>query len=273
MKDILKEVISRIEPEKNDYCRIRHKKGWIEYLEDGDLIFAPDELHRTLRRVIDTKENRPRGDKLLFLRNTRNTNPQYTAREDGTPYRPEEALERFIIVSNPDNFYYQVPIGGRKESVDMGIKEGKSKFIFVELKPWDSVNSPLYAIVESLKNFIEYRIILERKIATNNTFDEVELLILAPKEYYKAYNLIDDTGKYRAEKISIVRVTLNKLSSEFQVRISLMALQLDKDSFFRSCKRLYQNKKLSGQKKVSVLGADPIPNLARNDWKLVVSSA
>ena len=273
MKDILEKVILRLKSEKGGYCRIKHKRGWLEYLKDGDLIFAPDELHRTLRRVIDTKENRPRGDKLLFLRNTRNTNPQYTAREDGTPYRPEEALERFIIVSNSDNFYYQVPIGGRKESVDIGIKESKSKFIFVELKPWDSANSPLYAIVESLKNLIEYRIILDRKIATNNTFDEVELLILAPKEYYEVYNLIDNTGEHRAEKISIVRETLNKLSSEFQVRISLMALQLDKDSFFRSCKRLYQNKKLSGQKKVSVLGADPIPVLAKDKWKLVVDSA
>ena len=37
MKDILEKVISRLKPEKGDYCRIKDKRGWLEYLEDGDL--------------------------------------------------------------------------------------------------------------------------------------------------------------------------------------------------------------------------------------------
>ena len=68
MKDILEKVISRLKSEKGGYCRIKHKRGWLEYLEDGDLIFRPYELHHTLRQVIDRDDNRPRGDKLFCLK-------------------------------------------------------------------------------------------------------------------------------------------------------------------------------------------------------------
>lgn len=75
---------------------------------------------------------------------------------DKIPYRTEEALERLIVVSNGDNFYNQIPIGGGKESIDIGVKESESEFTFIELKPWGNQNSPLYALVESLKNLLEY---------------------------------------------------------------------------------------------------------------------
>ena len=160
MKNILKEVIEHLHTRRTEYCRLKHKRGWLEYLDDGDLVFSPIELHETLRQIIDKKGKRPGGDKLFSL----HRKTSFTVKEDKAPYRPEEALERFIIVSNSDNFYNQIPIGGRKESIDIGIKEDDSRFIFVELKPWRSSNSPLYAVVESLKNLIEYRIIHERKI-------------------------------------------------------------------------------------------------------------
>ena len=92
------------------------------------------------------------------------SNILFTIKKDKKPYRAEEALERFIIISNADNIYNQIPVGGGKESIDIGIKESDSKFKFVELKSWRSNNSPIYAIVESLKNLIEYRIIIEREI-------------------------------------------------------------------------------------------------------------
>ena len=36
------------------------------------------------------------------------------------------------------------PIGGGKESIDIGIKASDSKYVFVELKPWKTNNSPIY---------------------------------------------------------------------------------------------------------------------------------
>lgn len=197
MKDILKEVISNLQSDKAKYSRITHKRGWLEYLQDGDLVFTVQELHQILRKVIDSERMRPRGAKLFCLHRKYN----FTIKADKAPYRPEEALERFIIVSNAGNFYNQIPIGGRKESIDIGIKENDSKFTFVELKPWSSKNSPLYALVESLKNVIEYRIIHEKRIKDIPQFKELDLMILAPEAYYQDYNLIDDNGLYRKDNV------------------------------------------------------------------------
>jgi hypothetical protein len=111
------------------------------------------------------------------------------------PYRTEEALERFIVVSNGDNFFGQIPIGGGKESIDIGIKESDTKFVFVELKPWESQNSPLYAIIEILKNLVEYRVILERHLADVPRWSEVELVVLAPCQYYQKWKLDNEPKK------------------------------------------------------------------------------
>ena len=269
MKDILNEVIERLSTRKSKYCRIKHKRGWLEYLDDGDLIFAPSELHVTLRDVIDTPDNMPRGEKLFSLHRKLN----FTMKKDKSPYRLEEALERFIIVSNPDNFYNQVPIGGGKESIDIGIEENDSRFVFVELKPWNSNDSPLYAIVESLKNFMEYRIIQERDIKRLNDFDEIELMILAPEAYYMAFDLIDKHGKTRIDNIPILRKTLGSMSSEFKVDISFMVLQLDENNFHARCRKIYDNRKVIGQGKIRLSKTDSIPILARDKWKLLVSSS
>jgi len=155
MKNIMKRIIAATDSEKDGYCRIKQKRGWLDFLEDAELPFSPQDLHNTLWKIIDTGQNRPRGDKLLYLRKRNN----FTITKDKKPYRTEEALERFIIRSNTDDFFNQVPIGGKKESIDIGIREGNSKITFVELKSWRSSDSPIYAIVESLKNLIQYRII------------------------------------------------------------------------------------------------------------------
>ena len=269
MKNILSTVIKRLDTKKTKYCRIKHKRGWLEYLEDGDLIFDPSELHNILRRVVDSEGNRPRGDKLLALRKR----TSFTARKDKAPYRPEEALERFIIVSNSDKFYNQIPIGGRKESIDIGIKENNSKLIFVELKPWKSNDSPLYAIVESLKNLMEYRIIQEKDIKRLNDFDEIELMILAPEAYYMAFDLIDKHGKTRIDKIPILKKTLSSINSAFKIDISLMVLQLDENNFHTICRKIYDNQKVIGQGEIHLSETDSIPILARDKWKLLVSSS
>jgi len=165
----MKRIISGLKSEKNGYCRITHKRGWFGYLKDGDTAFTPQDLKKTIVRVVE--KNPPRGEKLFNLdwcrqgkRSHFTMLPKKLKLEVPVqPYRKEEALERFIVLSNGDRFYNQIPIGGGKESIDIGIKESDSKFIFVELKPWESGNNPLYALIESLKNLIEYRTILKRK--------------------------------------------------------------------------------------------------------------
>lgn len=265
MKDILKNVISELKSEKVGYCRIKHKKGWLGFLDDGDLFFKPSELHQILRQVINAFP--PNGAKLLYQRNRYN----FTVTDEKKAYRPEEALERFITASNPDNYFNQIPIGGKKESIDIGIEENKSRFIFVELKPWSSTNSPLFAIVESLKNLIEYRIIHENKIKHHENckhYDEVNLIILAPQSYYSAYGLIDKSE----DKIKIFKKALNDLSYEFHTNITLMALTLKEEDFFDKCRRICEAQNIDKQQSITISKSDAIPELARDQWKLLVSS-
>jgi len=268
MKDILKEVISHLQSDKAKYCRITHKRGWLEYLKDEDLVFTLQELHQTLRKVIDSDQMRPKGNKLFCLRRKYN----FTIKADKTPYRPEEALERFIVVSNADTFYNQIPIGGRKESIDIGIKENDSKFTFVELKPWSSANPPLYALVEILKNLIEYRIIYEREIKDIPQFKELDLIILAPETYYQTYNLIYNKGVYRDDMIRTLEKTLKELSSEFQTNVSFMVLEIEKNFFFNICREMYDDKKAKGQAIITLSETDAIPILTRDNWKLLATS-
>lgn len=269
MKNILNDVKSKLKTEKDGYCLINHKKGWLGFLGDGDLVFTPHELHQVLRQVIDSDGMRPRGDKLFYLRKRTN----FTVTSDKKPYRPEEALERFISSSNPgQKISNQIPIGGGKESVDLGIEENDSRFVFIELKPWSSTNSPLYAIVESLKNLIEYRIIHEKEIRHYKDckhYNEVDLIVLAPESYYRSYGLVGST----ADKIRVVKKALNDLSAEFDTNISLMVLPLKEDDFFNVCQKVCsKNKKTTGQEIISISRADSIPDLARDKWKVLVSA-
>ena len=260
MKEILNKVISSLNTRKNGYCQITHKRGWLDYLRDGDLVFSPQQLHGVLRRVIDSDKGKPRGAKLFHLRRSLS----FTMMSDQKPYRTEEALERFIIASNTGDFYNQIPIGGGKESIDLGIKEDESTFTFVELKPWESHNSPLYALLESLKNLLEYRIILEREIKEIPRFQDIKLVVLAPDQYYQRYDLTS------LQNIAVMERTVGELSLEFQAGISFMALEIEKSSFLDSCRRLYEGRGLSGQVTVTISNAESIPGLARKKWQLII---
>ena len=265
MKDILKEVISELKSEKDGYCRIKHKKGWLEFLDDGDLIFKPSELHQILRKVIN--EFPPNGARLLYQRKR----DKFTVTVEKKAYRPEEALERFITASNPGKYFNQIPIGGKKESIDMGIEENESRFVFIELKPWSSTNSPLYAIVESLKNLIEYRIIHENNIKHHESckhYNEVNLMILAPQSYYSDYGLIDTSEN----RIKIFKKALNDFSCEFHTNIALMALTLKEEDFFDKLRRICEVQNIDKQQMITISPSDAIPELARDRWTLLASS-
>ena len=267
MKEILKVVISRLDSTKILYSRIQHKRGWLEFLDDGDLVFHPADLHRILREVVDTKGNRPKGRKLLH----RHRKTGFTIKADGSPYRPEEALERFVIVSNRVGFYNQLPIGGRKESVDI-VTSDHGQITFVELKPWRSSNSPLYALVECLKNLIEYRIIFEREINGNRDGQGVTLCVLAPDEYYRTYGLLDRTMQVIPENTSFLQKALDDISVEFQAGLSFMSLHLEEEAFLKRCNQIFKREGLTGQSRVSVKPEDAIPALMKKRWLCIAKS-
>jgi hypothetical protein len=279
----IKMIISGLKSEKNGYCRITQIGGWFGYLEDRDMVFTPQDLKKTILRVVN--ENLPRGERLFDLKWCQQDNhfhfTMLALKKLGPPvqpYRKEEALERFIVLSNGDRFYNQIPIGGGKESIDIGIRESDSKFIFVELKPWDSGNNPLYALIESLKNLIEYRTILKRKIAKIEDFEHIELMLLAPMAYYQTYELLDLNGARSEDKLSVVRDTLAKIGSEFKefnlAGISFRALpDFGELEFLQKCWEVYKEK-FRGQTEglVQLTRAHAMPLLGRDRWKLVVST-
>ena len=195
----------------------------------------------------------------------------FTLMPDKKPMRTEEALERFIVVSNDDNFYGQVPIGGGKESIDIGIEED-NKFTFVELKPWRSSNSPLYAIVESLKNLIEYRVIIKRNISKIPEYEKINLCILAPYTYFVDYGLISQSGNPQESNLETVRQLIKILADEFDTYISFKSLSLAQKDFNKYCEHLYDRHGFTGQDIIKINKDDALESLEYSKWELLVSS-
>ena len=277
-KDIMEQIFDRFDPTIKNYSLFRKKKGWLNYLrEDMELPFKPENLKNLLFELLAKKENSPRGKMLFKLRQRY----EFTTHPDRTPWRPEEALERFIVVSNKDDFFGQVPIRGGKGSIDIGIKEGDAKLIFVELKSWKSGDSPLYAVLESLKNLVLYRIISENKdkcpsYATVPIFNDVELVILAPEAYHRTYRLTSQPENESRKNLAKVRELLNEIANVFGVKISLMSLQLSEDKFLAYCKQAFDVKNRIGPKRLPVVtleGSISTPELKRDQWQLLVASS
>jgi len=267
-KSVMKQVIDHFSESPLSQWRIDHKKMWLEYLETGKLLFTFNELHTTIQEIVNQPKNRPRGEKLLSLHKKN----AFTLKEDKTPYRPEEALERFIVVSNGDNFFNQVPVGGGKESIDIVVRHSNDSVEFIELKPWNNGDSPLYALVEGLKNLIEYRVIAERQIKKINIPWKVDISLLAPKEYYQNFLLLDDSNSIIARNISRTTDLINDLSIEFNTNVSIFSLALTDDSFRQACSRIYDHQGLTGQQIASVNEDDANSTLNRANWAELVSS-
>ena len=277
-KDIMEQIFDRFDPTIKNYSLFRKKKGWLNYLrEDIELPFKPEDLKTLIFELLAKKENRPRGKRLFRLRQRY----EFTTYPDRKPFRPEEALERFIVVSNKDDFFGQVPIRGGKESIDIGIKESNSKFTFVELKSWKSCDSPSYAVLESLKNLVLYRIININKdkctsYATVPIFNDIELVILAPKAYYRKYRLTSQPEQESRNNQAKVQELLNGIAHVFSTKISLMSLHLSENKFLTYCNQAFDVKNRIGPKGLPIVtldGSISPPELKRDRWELLVNSS
>lgn len=266
-KDIMNEVISHFSMESGKCKKLSHKICWMKYLETGYLPFTPDELHRALYRIIDTDGKRPRGQKLLHLHKKYG----FTPNPDKTPNRPEEALERFIVTSNCDSAYNQVPIGGKKESIDLVFKINDREVEFVELKTWNGNDSPLYALVESLKNLVEYRIILNNDIATVPIFEKINLTILAPEDYFSSFCL-DKHDDLFSRHVNMTRELLKQIANEFDTNIAFKALRLSSEEFQKHCCSLCDGQVPAPKEQIFVESDYCIPELTYDRWQILVSS-
>lgn len=267
-KRVLKQIVDHFKEFQPGEWGIDHKRLWLEYLKTGELPFSSGDLQHTINKIISKPENLPRGAKLLNFHKKTN----FTLKDDKTPYRPEEALERFIIITNEDNLFNQFPIGGRKESVDLVIQHSQDVVEFIELKPWNTNDSPLYALVEGLKNLVEYRVMVDHQIKVITKPWQVNLSVLAPNAYWNSFSLLD--GSYIKISKNILRTNklLNLLAAEFQTNISLYTLDLSHEIFNEICAHVYEQNNLSGQQVVALSPGDCISSLERSQWQLLASS-
>ena len=268
VKTNLDKIIAKINARKNDYCRISNLQGWRDYLEDGDMAFTPKDLDEALKNIISIKPH----PKLLYPRKKNN----FTAISQDERFRPEEALERFITLSNSKNFCNQFPLRIPKEYSDIFIINDDSRHILVELKSWESDNSPLYAIVESIKNLFLYRTIRRENIPYHQDFkrfNDADIIVLAPRSYYQFYDLIeeiDDSVVYHNRHIDVLSRTLNYLGSEFDTKIIFMMLNLKEEDFLEHCKKCKNYKEKNGKKITYIFDEDALPELARDEWEPLI---
>ena len=264
---VMKNIILELKAKRNGYCQITHKRGWLNYLKDGVLAFDHAHLRHTIEKVVNA--DKPRGEKLFCFKPHFN----FTMTVDKKPYRPEEALERFIVNTNRNDFCNQISIGGRKESIDIGIKAIRDKYTFVELKPWESTNSPMYAILECLKNLTQYRTILKEGKHSVERFKTVNLMVLAPLSYYQQYELVDGSGNIYPRAALTVGRLLEDIGKAFDTTITLMALNIDRNDFDGKCAQIYDARKMHNQDVVVLNETDTIPSLKRDQWKPVATGA
>lgn len=264
---VIAQIIQRISEKHDGRWKVNHKRCWLEYLNSGRLPFSPGQLHDVINEVVSLPMNLPRGEKLFHFRQKFN----FTIKQDRKPYRPEEALERFIVMANRDMMYNQTPIGGGKESIDIVVQQGQS-VEFVELKAWQGGDSPLYALIEGLKNLIEYRAIKAHGIKNIMMYPRVTASVLAPASYYQDYGLLDVREKPIGENIAKTASLLRALGKEFNAVLACKYLTLPIDSFSESCAVLFTRNQVTAQCSVAVTENDIIGALRHGNWIELASS-
>ena len=185
MPSVLAQIFDRVKPTIPDCRELHHKKTWNAFLKTGIPPFDVEEFKHVLDEVLRIPGNEPQGDKLMLRRKTYS----FTLYEDGRVLRTEEGLERLLVASNRATCWNQVSIGGGKESVDFMHLPSDGSGEFIELKAWTSQDTPLYAIIESLKNLELYRLLEGQGLAEDRRLNKVGLVVLAPLEYYRSHGL------------------------------------------------------------------------------------
>lgn len=172
------EIIAKVAPKEVDATHrwLDSKTGWINYHYD-------EERQSSFSKIKDFIQ----GDvQATIVDVSRSKITMVKSKGEISPWRTEEALERVIRIVNKEIAQNQFSVDAEnpKEAVDLVISEGKAK-LFVELKPWRSGDNPLFAMIESFKNYC-----LARDQSVKG------LMLLAPREYFIEYYDKNSVGEF-----------------------------------------------------------------------------
>jgi len=237
---------------------LNHKKTWLALLDHGNWPCEPNVIFKKLQDLTKLEEYRPRGKKLLFLR----SRDKFTLLPSLRPGRPEEALERLIVHSNSRVMFGQMPIRGGKEAVDI-VRLRNKVGTFIELKPWKSTNSPLYAILEGLKNLAYFSVLKSMGHQRCDDFSCVNLMVLAPLTYFQNYSLLNENEKVNNH--TKVKEFIEALAGTFKTRIQIFGLNWEEEELLKVCADICPTPPKEN-KVVSVLGYPPIEALLEKNW-------
>jgi hypothetical protein len=241
---------------------LNHKKTWLDLVDNGIWLCEPYSLSKKLQELMKLDEYQPRGEKLLRLR----SRDEFTLLSSMRPGRPEEALERLIVQSNSRTMFGQMPIRGGKESVDI-VRLRNKVGTFIELKPWKSNNSPLYAVLEGLKNFALFNVLKAMGHQRCENYEHVNLMVLAPVEYFLDYHLINEHGKHN--NYTQVKEFIEAIASNFRTRIQIFGLNWKEEELLMVCNDICPAPPKEN-KVVSVSGYPPIEALFEKNWIKII---
>lgn len=142
-----------------------------------------------------------------------------------TPWRKEEALERLLLCVH-SNLKNQFSVGGGKESIDMIKIDSKHNILsIIELKHDAGGGTPLYAIIELLKNYE-----LLKKQNLDKSLKTLELL--APKSYFdyfkKSFEYFEKVIAHINNRLQTVRIEILFVDADVKdINKVLSKLKLD----------------------------------------------
>lgn len=267
----MKKIIVKLQRDMNPENRwIDTKEGWNKYKHAQD----KGEILECIKSILsdqDYPEIKPKENTYFTV--VRKTGENVRA------WRTEEALERLIVVANRGKIRNQYNISEKKtgvkrdkEAIDLFEVDDENNIIsLIELKPWESKNSPAYGFVELVKNYFLFK----KKDKLFKKKDKLKrILFLAPESYYKNY--------YKPESIREFFSTVNAFNkSNFAVPFQLAYIKIDEGAFQEIIKQLASGenewaeakgtKKFDSTMKVDAKNGIKNENFLKNNWVIIKS--
>ena len=211
--------------------------------------------------------------KITQLRSSNNTKPvireryEFSLVKQGdliTPWRKEEALERLLICIHP-NLKNQYAIGGGKESIDMVKIDDKHNILsIIELKHDTGGGTPLFAIIELLKNYE-----LLKKQNLDKHLKTLELL--ATKSYFEgfknSFETFEEILSHLNNKLKNAQIEVKFVDADVEdINKELSSLKLDLE-WKKSKKEKYDYKTILPFKDVKSLAHLLESKLEIKSWR------
>lgn len=206
---------------------IKTKRGWTALIKEGRYAGLGEEIQSAVVAVVHEALEKPTPSQHLFALRKRIGFSLVRNEKRIWPYRMEEALERYIVNSNA-GCHNQFLVYRKKESVDL-VRVIEGKHCFIELKPWTDVQSkdnPLYAAIESIKNYLFWKLNDASRIGAQVT----QLAVLAPRAYYEHHDV--------ASALPLLECIAQMSSAKLGVPLRFYRFDLDLDRFVNQCVRL-----------------------------------